>query len=167
MERFTMYRYMLLVWTLLCGKSIIVANGENNLKTTQCCQNGGTCILGSFCVCLQHFHGRYCEYQLLKRSCGPLKHGTWLRYKCDLCWCFDGRFRCLQHVFRGCGVPWSKPDLPLTYDSLDPREDIQIYPLTPSDQVHVTAANTSSRFSMATLVTLTATVLLRVIYDLS
>ncbi|KAK7895765.1 hypothetical protein WMY93_021090 [Mugilogobius chulae] len=60
-------------------------------QSRSCCQNGGTCILGSFCACPQFFTGRTCEYDLRLRSCGPVPHG-----QC-VCVCVSGAVgRCLM-----------------------------------------------------------------------
>uniref|UniRef100_A0A8C9L8X9 EGF-like domain-containing protein n=1 Tax=Pavo cristatus TaxID=9049 RepID=A0A8C9L8X9_PAVCR len=57
-----------------------------------CCQNGGTCILGAFCACPKHFSGRHCEL----RKCGSIAHGDWVMKGCWLCRCLYGTLKCLS-----------------------------------------------------------------------
>ncbi|KAL5022002.1 hypothetical protein ScPMuIL_001157 [Solemya velum] len=69
---------------------------------TDCCNNRGLCILGSFCHCLRDYYGRYCQYDRNLRDCGPVPHGAWVRSGCSVCRCYDGHMTCLAQIFPGC-----------------------------------------------------------------
>ncbi|XP_031464047.1 cryptic protein [Phasianus colchicus] len=65
---------------------------ESKNLNRNCCQNGGTCILGAFCACPKHFSGRHCEL----RKCGSIAHGDWVMKGCWLCRCLYGTLKCLS-----------------------------------------------------------------------
>uniref|UniRef100_A0A3Q3EP93 Cryptic protein-like n=1 Tax=Kryptolebias marmoratus TaxID=37003 RepID=A0A3Q3EP93_KRYMA len=81
-------------------------------QSHSCCQNGGTCILGSFCACPPFFTGRSCEYDTRIRKCDVLLHGEWVQRGCSYCRCLYGVLHCFPHVFKDCGKNPSEPSPP-------------------------------------------------------
>ncbi|XP_035699229.1 uncharacterized protein LOC118431905 [Branchiostoma floridae] len=70
--------------------------------SADCCENGGTCILGSFCMCPANFTGRYCEQHAVTLPCGDVPHNDWMFQGCSLCRCGNGTFLCIEHMRPNC-----------------------------------------------------------------
>ncbi|KAH3782741.1 hypothetical protein DPMN_160660 [Dreissena polymorpha] len=58
--------------------------------------------MNSFCHCPEPFYGRCCEKKVRHRTCGTIRHGTWMASGCHLCHCFDGNMRCKATTIPGC-----------------------------------------------------------------
>uniref|UniRef100_A0A8C6KPG4 Teratocarcinoma-derived growth factor 1 n=1 Tax=Nothobranchius furzeri TaxID=105023 RepID=A0A8C6KPG4_NOTFU len=75
-----------------------------------CCKNGGTCFLGSFCICPPFFTGRNCDYDTRIRRCDFIPHGEWVQKGCSYCRCMYGVLHCVPHVFhKDCGKDGCAP----------------------------------------------------------
>ncbi|KAG8455333.1 hypothetical protein GDO86_001508 [Hymenochirus boettgeri] len=77
----------------------------------KCCQNGGTCFLGTFCICPKQFTGRHCERERRPPSCAGVPHGDWIQKDCLLCRCISGVLHCFKSEFEDCGHVQEEDDL--------------------------------------------------------
>ncbi|XP_053329581.1 teratocarcinoma-derived growth factor-like [Spea bombifrons] len=74
---------------------------DHSKVNKKCCQNGGICFLGSFCICPPQFTGIRCELNKYQKSCGSIPHGEWIIHKCRFCRCVYGVLGCLNSAV-GC-----------------------------------------------------------------
>uniref|UniRef100_A0A674K6G8 Cryptic/Cripto CFC domain-containing protein n=1 Tax=Terrapene triunguis TaxID=2587831 RepID=A0A674K6G8_9SAUR len=69
-----------------------------------CCQNGGTCFLGSFCICPKHFTEET-QFSVTALLCGAIGHGEWTQEGCLFCQCVYGILHCFpQNQEDGCDL---------------------------------------------------------------
>ncbi|CAH1244088.1 CFC1 [Branchiostoma lanceolatum] len=132
---------------------------EHIMKTANhsddCCENGGTCILGSFCMCPGNFTGRYCEQRAVTLPCGDVPHNDWMFQGCSLCRCGNGTFLCIEHMRPDCE---SERDVVNVVNSQDNLNTLSVMDLFDQSRNSSSSARGLHELEVTLLVSLLATI---------
>ncbi|XP_019642182.1 PREDICTED: teratocarcinoma-derived growth factor 1-like [Branchiostoma belcheri] len=137
-------------------RQVTLQEPKSTNHSTECCENGGTCILGSFCMCPGNFTGRYCERRAVTLACGDVPHNDWTFQGCSLCRCGNGTFLCIEHVRPDCGSERDVANVVNRADSLNTLSVLDLF--DQSRNSSSTAQGQHQELKVTLLVSLLATI---------